>query len=191
MRRRQFIRTATFPIWGSVLAWLPDIISASQLTAYQQDDLNLITEIVEVIATDEFSYVDIHDIKTVLSDGGQLVIGKCLGRTPNELKQETMKMISTGWYFDESLCDAGGVIIIIRTGNQISLMDSQDLADIIMQGCNPNADVVFTYLRDETITNKCEVMVIATRFKSDHFITNGDSTNQVNSVKSMLKKMFS
>ena len=189
MRRRQFIRTATFPIWGSALAWIPDIVSASRLTDYYEYGLNLITEIVDITTTEGFSGVNIHDIKTVLSDGGELTVGTGLGRTPKELKQEAMKTISTGWSFDKPLCDAGGAIIIVRAGIQMSLTDAQDVADIIMQGCNPNADVVFTYLRDETITNKCEVMVIATRFKGDHLVADGDSIEQTRSVKSMLKEM--
>lgn len=49
MKRRQFIWTATFCVWGSAIPWLPSITSAtqtkkksSQTIEYQQHDLTCV-----------------------------------------------------------------------------------------------------------------------------------------------------
>jgi cell division protein FtsZ len=79
---------------------------------------------------------------------------------------------------DVSMEGARGVLFNITGGQDLTLSEIQDAADIIGKAADPEANIIFGAVIDESLGNEVKITVIATGFDSDAPARSIDSSRE-------------
>lgn len=108
--------------------------------------------------------VDFADIRVIMKDSGQALIG--IGRARGEKRAEKAALSAINSpLLDISGRGAKGVLFNVSGGRDISLSEIEEIAKILTQEINPEAKVIFGAVQDENLKKgEIKVTVIATGF---------------------------
>ncbi len=122
----------------------------------------------DLIALPALINLDFADVKTVMESGGMAHMGIGYGDGENKMVQAAKNAISSPM-LETSIDGARAVLINITGGADISIIEINEAANLIMEAADPDANIIFGAGVDETMGDKVRITVIATGFEKTPF----------------------
>jgi cell division protein FtsZ len=109
--------------------------------------------------------LDFADVRTIMHDAGSALMG--IGTAAGENRcAEAAKIAISSPLLEESVNGATGILLNITGGKDLGLFEVNESAEIIQNAADPDANIIFGAVIDETMTDEVRVTVIGTGF--DH-----------------------
>ena len=122
----------------------------------------------DLIAVPAMINLDFADVKTVMESGGMAHMGIGLGSGENKLVDAAKNAISSP-LLETNIDGARAVLINVTGGEDISIVDINEAANLIMEAADPDANIMFGAGIDETMGDEVRITVIATGFEKTPF----------------------
>ena len=106
--------------------------------------------------------LDFNDIKTVMSEMGQAMMGTGEAEGENRAILAAEMAISSPLLDGISMAGARGVLINITGGPDMTLYEVDEAANRIREEVDPDANIIFGTAFDDAMANKLRVSVVAT-----------------------------
>jgi len=111
--------------------------------------------------------VDFADVRSVMDNGGTALMG--IGSATGENRAaEASKMAIESPLLEVSIDGAKGVLFNVVGGQDLSMNEISQAAEIVKEKINPDAIFIFGASIDPAFEDKFEVTVLATGFESDY-----------------------
>ncbi|WP_112180763.1 MULTISPECIES: cell division protein FtsZ [Paraliobacillus] len=124
----------------------------------------------DLIAVPGLINVDFADVKTIMSDKGSALMGIGIATGENRAVEAAKKAISSP-LLETSIDGAHGVLMNITGGNNLSLYEVQEAADIVTSAADQEVNVIFGSVINEELKDEIVVTVIATGFDESQLNT--------------------
>jgi len=108
--------------------------------------------------------LDFADVRAVMKGMGQAVMGTGIGEGENRALEAAQRAVSNPLLEDSSIEGARGVIVNITGGLDLSLAEAADATALITKVADPDANVIYGIVTDESMGDAVKVTVIATGF---------------------------
>ncbi|MBQ3407705.1 MAG: cell division protein FtsZ [Clostridia bacterium] len=129
----------------------------------------------DLIAVPGLVNLDFADVKTIMLNTGIAHMG--IGRASGESRAEdAAKQAISNPLLESSIEGAKGVIINITGGSNLGLHEVNTAAEIVQRSADPEANIIFGAVIDESIDEDIIITVIATGFEMDTKPTFGGPT---------------
>ena len=116
-----------------------------------------------LIAVPGLINLDFADVKTIMMQTGSALMGIGIGTGENRASEAAKTAISSP-LLETSIQGAKGVLLNITGGSNLGLFEVNEAADIISQAADPEANIIFGAVIDESLQEEIRVTVIATGF---------------------------
>ena len=126
--------------------------------------LQAVKGISDVITVPGLVNVDFADVKTIMSEMGQALMGSGVARGENRAAEAARKAISSPLLEDISINGARGVLINITGSSDLSIHDVHEASTLIHEEAHEEAHIIFGAVIDESMGEEVRVTVIATGF---------------------------
>ncbi|WP_243523976.1 cell division protein FtsZ [Bacillus pseudomycoides] len=117
----------------------------------------------DLIATPGLINLDFADVKTIMSNKGSALMGIGVGTGENRAAEAAKRAISSP-LLETSIDGAQGVLMNITGGTNLSLYEVQEAADIVASASDPEVNMIFGSVINESLKDEIVVTVIATGF---------------------------
>ena len=124
----------------------------------------------DLIAVPAMINLDFADVKTVMESGGMAHMGIGIGKGENKLVDAARNAISSP-LLETNIDGARAVLINVTGGEDISIVDINEAANLVMEAADPDANIIFGAGIDETMGDEVRITVIATGFEKTPFPT--------------------
>ena len=112
--------------------------------------------------------LDFADVKTIMVNAGIAHIG--IGRASGDHRaQEAARQAIHSPLLETSIEGAGGVLINVTGGRDLGLLEINEAAELVQKSVDPEANIIFGAVIDESIENEIVITVIATGFSKTPF----------------------
>ncbi len=118
----------------------------------------------DLIAVHGLINLDFADVKTVMSEMGEALMGTGYGSGENRAIDAATRAISSPILENVSISGARGVLVNITGGNDMSLFEVNEAAQAVHQAAGNDANVIFGAVLDPSVKDELRVTVIATGF---------------------------
>lgn len=108
--------------------------------------------------------VDFADVRTVMRETGDAMMGVGIGTGENKAIEATQMAINSPLLEEVSIEGAKAVLINIAGGNDLSLHEVNEVTDLITRQVDNEANIIFGTTIDSALDEKLRVTVIATGF---------------------------
>ena len=108
---------------------------------------------------------DFADVKSIMSSAGSALMGIGTAKGEGGAKAAAEAAISSPLLEAASIEGARGVLFNIIGGKELSLYDVTEASNIITEAADPDANIIFGAVIDETLDDEIRVTVIATGFE--------------------------
>ena len=122
----------------------------------------------DLIAVPAMINLDFADVKTVMESGGMAHMGIGTGRGENRMVEAAKNAISSP-LLETNIDGARAVLINITGGEDISIIDINEAANLVMQAADPEANIIFGAGIDENMGDEVRITVIATGIEQTPF----------------------
>eukprot|EP01038_Epipyxis_sp_PR26KG_P008743 gene8743-11815_t len=117
----------------------------------------------EIIIRPGLINVDFADVRTIMGDAGTALMG--IGRGSGRTRaQEAAAAAISSPLLDFPIEKARGVVFNIVGGNDLTLQEINAAAEVIYEAVDPNANIIFGALVDDSMDGEIAITVIATGF---------------------------
>ncbi len=117
----------------------------------------------DLIAVPGLINLDFADVKTIMTETGSALMGIGIGTGENRASEAASAAISSP-LLETSIEGARGVLLNITGGSSLGLFEVNEAAEIIAQAADPEANIIFGAVIDESMQDEVRVTVIATGF---------------------------
>ncbi|AOQ23515.1 cell division protein FtsZ [Neomoorella thermoacetica] len=118
----------------------------------------------DLIAVPGLINLDFADVKTIMTDTGSALMG--IGRATGEKRAvEAARMAISSPLLETSIEGARGVLLNITGGSNLGLLEVNEAAEIVAAAADPEANIIFGAVIDESLKDEIRVTVIATGFE--------------------------
>ncbi|MDD2400606.1 MAG: cell division protein FtsZ [Clostridia bacterium] len=131
----------------------------------------------DLIAVPGLINLDFADVKTIMKDTGAALMGIGTASGENRASVAARTAISSP-LLETSIEGARGVLLNITGGSGLGLFEVNEAAEIIAQAADPEANIIFGAVIDESMGEDVRVTAIATGFDKV------DKVNRVNPINS-------
>ncbi len=107
--------------------------------------------------------LDFADVKTIMAETGSALMGIGNAKGDNRAAEAARIAISSP-LLETSIEGAKGVLLNITAGPSLGLFEVNEAAEIIQQAADPDANIIFGAVIDESLDDEIRVTVIATGF---------------------------
>jgi cell division protein FtsZ len=108
--------------------------------------------------------LDFADVKTIMSGMGMALMGTGIAEGEHRAVEAAQRAISSPLLEDASIHGARGVLINITGGEDMTLHEVSEAAEIIHDASDPDANIIFGTVIDRAMQGSVKVTVIATGF---------------------------
>jgi len=139
---------------------------ASMRTAFlAADDLlrQGIQGISELITTTGLVNVDFNDVRSIMGNGGSALMTIGIGHGETGAVEAATQAVNSQ-LLDISIDGAKGVLFNVKGGEDLTLFEINDAAEIIRRMVDPEANIIFGAAIDESMADEVQITVIATGF---------------------------
>ncbi len=120
----------------------------------------------DLIAVPGLVNLDFADVKTIMLNTGMAHMG--VGRATGENRAEdAAKQAIQSPLLETSIEGARGVIINITGGSELGLHEVNTAAELVQRSVDPEANIIFGAVIDETMKDDISITVIATGFENE------------------------
>ncbi len=106
--------------------------------------------------------LDFADVRTVIKEMGFAMMGTAVAEGDNKAVEASNLALTNPLIENIDMNTAKGVIVNISGGNDMTLLEVDHAANIIRQSVNPDANIIFGSLIDETLQGKLKISIFAT-----------------------------
>jgi len=117
----------------------------------------------DLITTSGLINVDFADVKSVMNEGGNTLMGMGTGTGENRAQIAARNAIYSP-LLEISIQGARGVLFNITGGKDLTMNEVNEAAEIITSAADADANIIFGTVIDEHLTDQIKVTVIATGF---------------------------
>ncbi len=117
----------------------------------------------DLIAVPGLINLDFADVKTIMTDTGSALMGIGVATGENRAAEAAKFAISSP-LLETSIEGARGVLLNITGGTSLGLFEVNEAAEIIAQAADPEANIIFGAVIDDSMAEEVRVTVIATGF---------------------------
>src|SRR5690606_20144442 len=110
----------------------------------------------DLIAVPGLINLDFADVKAVMSQAGSALMGIGVARGENRATEAARMAISSP-LLETSIEGARGVLLNITGGLDLGLAEVNDAAEIIAQSADPEANIIFGAVIDETVKDEIRI----------------------------------
>jgi cell division protein FtsZ len=110
---------------------------------------------------------DFADVRTVMKGMGHAIMGIGVASGEHRAVEAAQQAIASPLLEETSIDGARGLLINITGGADVTLNEVNDAAEIITEGTDPDAQVLFGAVIDESMEDRIQVTVIATGFNQE------------------------
>jgi cell division protein FtsZ len=130
----------------------------------------------DLIATPGMVNVDFADVRTVMAQMGDALMGVGTASGEHRAIEAAQQAISSPLLEDVSIQGARAILINITGGPDLALHDVSDATQTIYDAAGEDAEVIFGAVIDPNLANEIRVTVIATGFTRATVSMNGNGT---------------
>jgi cell division protein FtsZ len=105
--------------------------------------------------------LDFADVRTVMQDGGNALMGIGFATGDNRAREAAERALRSP-LIDTELTGARGILLSIAGGDDLSLFEVNEAAEVVRQGAVDDTNLIFGATIDERLTGQVWVTVIAT-----------------------------
>lgn len=106
--------------------------------------------------------VDFADVRTVMSEMGQAMMGTGVARGENRAREAAERAIRSPLLEDVNLQGARGILVNVTAGFDLSLGEFSEVGDLVAEFASDTATVVVGTVIDPEMTDELRVTVVAT-----------------------------
>ncbi|WP_097025583.1 cell division protein FtsZ [Clostridium peptidivorans] len=118
--------------------------------------------------------LDFADVRTIMTDKGLAHMGVGTGTGDNRAQEAAKEAISSP-LLETSIVGATGVLLNITGGADLGLLEINEAAEIVQEAADPDANIIFGAVIDESLKEEIRITVIATGFETERIKKNNDS----------------
>ena len=118
----------------------------------------------DVITIPGLVNLDFADVRTIMSEMGQALMGSGTARGENRASEAARKAISSPLLEDISISGARGILINITGSSDMTIHDVDEASSLIHEEAHEDANIIFGAVIDESLGEEVRVTVIATGF---------------------------
>ena len=122
----------------------------------------------DLIAVPALINLDFADVKTVMESGGLAHMGIGNGKGENRMVEAAKNAIQSP-LLETSIDGARAVLINITGGSDMSIIDINEAANLVMQAADSEANIIFGAGIDDDMDDEVRITVIATGFEKTPF----------------------
>jgi len=123
--------------------------------------------------------VDFTDVKTVMRETGDALMGVGIGSGENKAIEATEMAVNSPLLEETSILGSKAVLINIAGGNDLSLHEVNEVTDIITRQVDSDANIIFGTTIDPMLNDRVRVTVIATGFDRKRNMLNITGSSEV------------
>jgi len=124
----------------------------------------------DLIAVPAMINLDFADVKTIMESGGMAHMGIGVGKGETRLVDAANKAISSP-LLETKIDGARAVLINVTGGKDMSIMEINEAANLVMESADSEANIIFGAGIDESLEDEVRITVIATGFEKTPFPT--------------------
>jgi len=122
--------------------------------------------IADLITVPGLINLDFADVKTIMKDSGSAMMG--IGNASGEGRAiEAATQAVSSPLLEQTINGATGVLLNITGGESLTLQEVHQAADVIYNTVDPNANIVFGSVINDSLTDEIAITVIATGFDTN------------------------
>ena len=127
--------------------------------------LNAVQGISDIITVHGLVNVDFADVRTIMSEKGMALMGT--GRSSGEKRalEAMQSAISSPLLEDVTLDGATGLLVNITGGPNLALREVDEAVSMAQSAADPDANIIFGSVVDESLGDEVRITVIATGFQ--------------------------
>jgi cell division protein FtsZ len=139
--------------------------STSMLDAFKVADDVLrqgVQGICDLITMPGLINLDFADVRTIMSDSGTALMGIGFASTGENRAKEAAERALRSPLIDEEITGATGILLSIAGGDDMSLIEVNEAAEVIRGAATDDTNIIFGATVDERLTGQVWVTVVAT-----------------------------
>lgn len=148
--------------------------------------------IADTINSDGYINVDFADIKTIMESKGLALMGIGEASNENRDKEAARRALSSPLLADVNIKGASGILINISGGNDMTMYEIQNIAQLVYENASDNAEIFKGVVVEESMKEKIRVTIVATGIDSasdEKTVQIDDYKNTNVGVESIIKKV--
>jgi cell division protein FtsZ len=142
--------------------------STSMLDAFKIADDVLrqgVQGICDLITMPGLINLDFADVRTIMKDAGTALMGIGFATGENRAREAAERALRSP-LIDTELVGARGILLSIAGGNDLSLLEVNEAAEVIRSGATDDTNIIFGATIDERLEGQMWVTVVATGLKN-------------------------
>ena len=144
--------------------------------------LGAVQGIAELITKPGLINVDFADVRTVMSEMGMAMMGTANAHGENRARIAAEAAISSPLLEDVDFNGAGGVLVNITSGPNMSIGEFEEVGDVVKSFTSEDAIVVVGTVIDPALTDELRVTVVVTGLGGKSRIIGGDSAIKMTKI---------
>jgi cell division protein FtsZ len=139
--------------------------STSMLDAFKVADDVLrqgVQGITDLITMPGLINLDFADVRTIMSDSGTALMGIGFASTGENRAKEAAERALRSPLIDEEITGATGILLSIAGGDDMTLMEVNEAAEVIRGAATDDTNIIFGATVDDRLTGQVWVTVVAT-----------------------------
>jgi cell division protein FtsZ len=122
--------------------------------------------ITDVIMTPGLINLDFADVREVMSEAGNALMG--IGRARGDSRAvDAAALAISSPLLEASIDGARGVLLMLAGGSDLGLVEAHEAADLVGQHVHAEANIIFGVVIDDTLGDEVKVTVIAAGFDGE------------------------
>ncbi|MDF3819839.1 cell division protein FtsZ [Leptospira sp. 96542] len=126
--------------------------------------LNGVRGISDIINHPGIINVDFADVKTIMKDTGDAILGVGEGRGDSRVSEAVEQAINNTLLEDSSIQGAKSLLINVTGGSDLTIQEWNEVSQIITAQADPDANIIIGLNEDTSLSDQIRVTVIATGF---------------------------
>jgi cell division protein FtsZ len=119
--------------------------------------------ITDLITVPGLVNLDFADVRTIMREAGSALMGIGAARGDNRAAEAARSAVSSP-LLESSIDGATGILLNITGGPDVGLFEVNEAAEVVTSAADPNANIIFGAVIDESLGDEVRVTVIATGF---------------------------
>ncbi|MCB9202304.1 MAG: cell division protein FtsZ [Flavobacteriales bacterium] len=137
--------------------------------------------IAEIITQNYQVNIDLMDVKKVLANSGTAIMGSAIGEGPNRAQDAISQALDSPLLNDNKITGAKSVLLLIVSGSsEITMDEIAIINEYIQNEAGNNAHIIMGIGENLEEEDKISVMVVATGFRQDSFLSTSPIKRNLN-----------
>src|SRR4030042_343895 len=123
--------------------------------------------IAEVVTVPGLINLDFADIRSIMKGAGPAWMSVCRGKGQSRAS-DAAKAALPSPMLDVSIGGAKGVLFNVTGGNDLTLFECNEAAEVIAQSVDPEANIIFGVVFDQHMEGEIQLTIVATGFSAQY-----------------------